>query len=47
MAIIGLFIGSYVLRNYRGRMGTMVQQALIWVLIFLAAVIIFGFMQPA
>ena len=45
MAIFGLVIGSYVLRTYRGRMGTMVQQAVIWVLIFLAAVIIFGFKE--
>ena len=45
MAIFGLVIGSYVLRTYRGRMGTMIQQALIWVLIFLAAVIIFGFKE--
>ena len=45
MAIFGLVIGSYVLRTYRGRMGTMIQQALIWVLIFLAAVIIYGFKE--
>ena len=45
MAIFGLVIGSYILRTYRGRMGTMIQQALIWVLIFLAAVIIFGFKE--
>jgi len=45
MAIFGLVIGSYLLRSYRGRMGTMVQQALIWVLIFLAAVIIYGFKE--
>ena len=45
MAILGLVIGFYVLSAYRGRMGTMVQQALIWVLIFLAAVIIFGFKE--
>ena len=45
MAIFGLVIGSYILRSYRGRMGTMVQQALIWVLIFLAAVIIYGFKE--
>lgn len=45
MAIFGLVIGSYLLRSYRGRMGTMIQQALIWVLIFLAAVIIFGFKE--
>ncbi|OUS08729.1 hypothetical protein A9Q96_02370 [Rhodobacterales bacterium 52_120_T64] len=43
MAIFGVVIGAYLLRAYRGRMGTMVQQALIWVLIFLAAVIIYGF----
>lgn len=45
MAILGLVIGAYVLRTYRGRMGTMIQQALIWVLIFLAAVIVFGFKE--
>ncbi|MBL4874098.1 MAG: TIGR02281 family clan AA aspartic protease, partial [Rhodobacteraceae bacterium] len=33
------------LRSYRGRMGTMAQQVLIWVLIFLAAVIIYGFKE--
>ena len=45
MAIFGLVIGFYVLKTYRGLMGTMVQQALIWVLIFRAAVIIFGFKE--
>ncbi|PCJ74734.1 MAG: TIGR02281 family clan AA aspartic protease [Rhodobacteraceae bacterium] len=45
MAIFGLVIGAYILRAYRGRMGTMVQQALIWILIFLAAVIIYGFKE--
>lgn len=45
LAILGLFIGSYVLRNYRGRMNTMLQQVLIWLLIFLAAVVIFGFKE--
>ncbi len=45
MAIFGLVIGAYILRAYRGRMGTMVQQVLIWILIFLAAVIIYGFKE--
>lgn len=42
-AIFGLVIGSYILRAYRGRLGTMLQQVLIWVLIFLATVVIYGF----
>ncbi|MGE4610589.1 MAG: TIGR02281 family clan AA aspartic protease [Paracoccaceae bacterium] len=42
-AILGFFIGSFVLRAYRGRMGAMLQQMLIWFLIFMAAVIVYGF----
>ena len=45
LAILGFVTGSYVLSAYRGRLNTMLQQALIWLLIFLAAVVIFGFKE--
>lgn len=43
LSIIGFAAFSYVLYAYRGRLGTMVQSALIWVLIFLAAITLYDF----
>ncbi|MHA1127723.1 MAG: retropepsin-like aspartic protease family protein [Alphaproteobacteria bacterium] len=43
LSIIGFFCLSYVLYAYRGRLGTALQTALIWVLIFVAAITLYGF----
>ena len=43
LSIIGFFCLSYVLYAYRGRLGTALQSALIWVLIFVAAITLYGF----
>lgn len=43
LSIIGFFCLSYVLYAYRGRMGAALQSALIWVLIFVAAITLYGF----
>lgn len=43
LAILGFVLLAYLYREYRGRMGTALQSALIWVLIFVAAVILYGF----
>lgn len=43
MSIIGFFCLSYVLYAYRGRLGTALQSALVWVLIFIAAITLYGF----
>lgn len=43
LSIIGFFCLSYVLYAYRGRLGTALQTALIWVLIFIAAITLYGF----
>ncbi len=43
LSLIGIAAGSYVLVAYRGRLGSMLQAALIWLLIFMAALIAYGF----
>ncbi len=43
LSLIGIAAGSYVLVAYRGRLGSMLQAALIWLLIFMAALVAYGF----
>lgn len=43
LGLIAFFAGSYVLYAYRGRMGAALQQALIWVMLFFAMIILYGF----
>ncbi len=43
LALLGMVIASGVFYNYRNRLGTAVQHAAIWVLIFLGATIAYGF----
>lgn len=45
LGLIALAGASYVLYAYRGRMGAALQQALIWVLLFFAAIIVYGFKE--
>ncbi len=43
LALLGMVIASGVFYNYRDRLGTALQHAAIWVLIFLGATIAYGF----
>ncbi len=43
LGAIGIAAISYVLVAYRGRLGALIQQALVWGLIFMAAVTLYGF----
>ena len=43
LAILGMVIASGVFYNYRDRLGTALQHAAIWVLIFAGATIAYGF----
>lgn len=43
LGLIAVAGGSYVLYAYRGRMGAALQQALIWVILFFAMIIVYGF----
>ncbi len=43
LALLGMVIAGGVFYNYRDRLGTAVQHAAIWVLIFLGATIAYGF----
>jgi len=43
LALLGMVIASGVFYNYRNRLGTALQHAAIWVLIFLGATIAYGF----
>ncbi len=43
LALLGMVIAGGVFYNYRDRLGTAVQHATIWVLIFLGATIAYGF----
>ena len=43
LALLGMFVASGVFYNYRERMGTALQHAAIWVLIFLGATLVYGF----
>lgn len=43
LGIIAVAAASYVLYAYRGRMAAAFQQALIWVVLFFALVIVYGF----
>ncbi len=43
LALLGMVIASGVFYNYRNRLGTAVQHAAVWVLIFLGVTIAYGF----
>ena len=43
LALLGMVIASGVFYNYRNRLGAALQHAVIWVLIFLGAMIAYGF----
>lgn len=43
LSLIGFAALAYVLYAYRGRMGQALQSALIWALIFVAAITLYGF----
>jgi aspartyl protease family protein len=43
LALLGMVIAGGVFYNYRNRLGTALQHAAIWVLIFLGATIAYGF----
>ena len=43
LAILGVALASGIFYNYRARLGTAVQHAVIWVLIFAGATIAYGF----
>ena len=46
LAMLGMVVTSGVLYSYRDRFGTAIQHAAIWVLIFLGAVLAYGFKDP-
>lgn len=43
LSLIGFAALSYVLYEYRGRMGTALQSMVVWALIFVAAITLYGF----
>jgi len=46
LAMLGMAVTSGVFYSYRDRFGTAIQHAAIWVLIFLGAVLAYGFKDP-
>ncbi|GMG82295.1 TIGR02281 family clan AA aspartic protease [Paralimibaculum aggregatum] len=43
LSLLGLLLCGYLIHAYRGRLGTGLQHAAIWVLIFLGAMLAYGF----
>ena len=43
LLLLGVFVLVWVFRNYRHRLGTAVQHAAIWVLIFIGVILAIGF----
>jgi len=46
LSILGMAVASGVFYRYRGRLGTALQHAAIWVLIFLGTTLAVGFREP-
>lgn len=46
LALLGMALASGMVYRYRGRLGTALQHAAIWVLIFLGATLAIGFREP-
>lgn len=46
LSLLGILIAAGLIHQYRDRLGTAVQHAAIWALIFMGAVLVYGFSEP-